>query len=48
MLYAFKKTNNDTQIDKLVEILQNIESFPDHENEITRTEIMTVLGTVLA
>jgi hypothetical protein len=48
LLYSFKKTNNELQIDKLVNILTEIQRFPDNEDEITRTEIMTVLGTVLA
>jgi hypothetical protein len=31
----------------MIEILQDIQRFPDNEDAISRTEIMIVLGTVL-
>lgn len=47
LMISFKKKDNQEQVEKLVQILRRIEAFHDHQEDLTRAEIMKVFGTVL-
>lgn len=46
LLFEIKKKVSQDQVDKLIELLQRIKELHDHEEELTRAEIMKVFGVI--
>jgi hypothetical protein len=46
LLFNIKKKVNQDQVNQLVTLMQRIKSLHEHEEELTRSEIMKVIGVI--